>query len=63
MDISPKLNGANIKQLKEQDNNNNISTLRNIRVNKDKKKTQCFRHQSKCNTTQITTRRTMMSEE
>jgi len=27
MDISPKLNGANIKQLKEQDNNNNISTL------------------------------------
>ena len=35
-DISPKLNGTNIKQLKEQDDN--ISTLRNVTVNKDKKK-------------------------
>ena len=39
MDISPKLNGANIKQLKEQDNNNDISTLRNVTVNKYKKNT------------------------
>jgi hypothetical protein len=36
-DISPQLNGANIKQKKEQDNNNNISTLRNVTVKKDKK--------------------------
>lgn len=61
MDISLKLNGANIKQLKEQDNTN-ISTLRNVTVNKDKT-TQCSRHRSKRNTTQLTTRRTTMSEE
>jgi hypothetical protein len=36
MDISPKLTGANIKLLTEQDNYNNISTVRNMAVNKDK---------------------------
>lgn len=38
MDISLKINDANFKQLKEQDYNNDIPTLRNVRVNKVKKK-------------------------
>ena len=50
MDISPKLNGANSKQPKEHNNNSNILTLKIVAVNKDKKKKQCSRHQSKPNT-------------
>jgi len=61
MDISLKLNGANIKQLKEQDNNNDISTLRNVTVNKYEKILRS-RHRSKCNNTQLTTRTTMSEE-